>query len=82
MTVLCVLIIAEDKGPVAEAGPDIAVNLPTRLVVLNGSASTDDRGIVSYQWEHVSGPKATMMVCMSHGCNNRIKEHLGYTAKL
>ncbi|HAS44330.1 MAG TPA: hypothetical protein DCS93_27885 [Microscillaceae bacterium] len=41
--------------PVANAGTDFSVTLPT-TTTLNGSASTDDSGIVSYAWSQVSGP--------------------------
>ena len=39
-----------DKPPVANAGPD--VNITTGVsVMLNGGASTDDKGIASYSWD-------------------------------
>jgi hypothetical protein len=38
----------------ANAGPDVIVNLPKNFTVLNGSASTDDTGIVKYLWEKIS----------------------------
>lgn len=46
-----------NKPPVAGAGNDIIIQLPTNTVTLNGSASTDtDGSIVSYYWEKISGP--------------------------
>lgn len=37
--------------PVVSAGPDVNITLPQSAVVLDGSGSHDDFGIVSYQWE-------------------------------
>ncbi|XP_023315730.1 dyslexia-associated protein KIAA0319-like protein [Trichogramma pretiosum] len=42
--------------PVADAGDDTIVALPTTEVTLNGSRSRDDARIVSYRWELVDGP--------------------------
>lgn len=39
----------KNEPPVARAA-DITVNLPRSIVVLDGSASTDDAGIVEYKW--------------------------------
>lgn len=35
----------------ANAGPNMTVSLPQTSVVLNGSNSSDDIQIVSWQWE-------------------------------
>jgi hypothetical protein len=44
-------------APVANAGADITITLPTNTVTLNGSASKDSDGsIVSYAWTKVGGP--------------------------
>jgi len=40
----------EDKAPVAHAGGDQIIVLPAPLVTVNGTGSTDDHKIVSYQW--------------------------------
>ncbi|CAI5661478.1 unnamed protein product [Oreochromis niloticus] len=45
-----------NRGPVAVVGPDRSLSLPVSSLLLNGSGSSDDRGIVSYRWEAVSGP--------------------------
>ncbi|THU34102.1 T9SS type A sorting domain-containing protein [Niastella caeni] len=46
-----------NKPPVAQAGTDIAITLPTNSVTLNGSASSDPDGTISrYAWSKVSGP--------------------------
>jgi hypothetical protein len=46
-----------NQAPIANAGQDIVVQLPTTTVMVNGSLSTDQDGsIASYKWEKVSGP--------------------------
>ncbi|XP_005744194.1 dyslexia-associated protein KIAA0319 [Pundamilia nyererei] len=45
-----------NRGPVAVVGPDRSLSLPVSSLLLNGSGSSDDSGIVSYRWEAVSGP--------------------------
>jgi Domain of unknown function (DUF4832)/Secretion system C-terminal sorting domain/PKD domain len=43
--------------PVANAGADITITLPTNIANLNGSGSSDPDGtIASYAWSQVSGP--------------------------
>ena len=43
--------------PVANAGPDQTISLPTNTVTLDGSASTDpDNNITGYAWTKISGP--------------------------
>lgn len=39
-----------DYPPEANAIPNVMVRLPHRSIILNGSQSTDDRGIVSWEW--------------------------------
>jgi hypothetical protein len=46
-----------NQAPIANAGPDIFVTLPTNRTMLNGSGSNDsDGGITAYRWSKVSGP--------------------------
>lgn len=40
-------------GPVAIVGPDRRLFLPVDSLLLDGSGSTDDRGIASYRWDAV-----------------------------
>jgi len=48
--------------PVANAGGDINISLPTNLTTLNGSGSTDSDGIiVGYQWQKISGGTANII---------------------
>lgn len=39
-----------DYPPKANAGSDLVIHLPVNSVTLNGNLSTDDKGIVSYEW--------------------------------
>ena len=39
-----------DYPPKANAGSDVIMHLPQKSVVLCGNASTDDKGIASYEW--------------------------------
>lgn len=48
-----------NRAPVADAGADKIIALPTNSVTLDGTGSTDPEGnntIVSYNWTKVSGP--------------------------
>ena len=42
--------VVVDKPPVANAGPDVSITTGVS-VMLNGGASTDDKGIASYSWD-------------------------------
>ncbi|XP_045183076.2 dyslexia-associated protein KIAA0319-like protein isoform X2 [Mercenaria mercenaria] len=51
-----VTVIKEtDYPPKANAGSDVVIHLPQKSVVLYGNLSTDDKGIVSYEWIKASG---------------------------
>ena len=48
-----------NRPPVANAGPDQNVLLPSNHTILNGSASSDpDNNIISYRWVKVAGPSS------------------------
>lgn len=50
-----------DAGiPVANAGPDKTIALPSNSVTLNGSGTDSNGTITSYQWAKISGPSATL----------------------
>ena len=51
--------VLNDDPPIADAGVDQTVN-EGDLVSLNGSASSDDKGIVSYDWLQTSGTSVTL----------------------
>ncbi|WP_315820612.1 PKD domain-containing protein [Paraflavitalea speifideaquila] len=44
------------------AGADITVNPPTRIVNLKGTATDPDGYIVSYEWTKISGPAAFQII--------------------
>jgi hypothetical protein len=51
-----------NQAPVANAGANQTITLPTSTATLNGSASSDPDGtIASYQWSQVSGPSASVL---------------------
>ena len=47
-----------NQAPVANAGPDQAITLPTVIATLSGSGSDPDGTIASYNWTKISGPSA------------------------
>ncbi len=51
-----------NQPPVAKAGPDVTISLPTNSTTLNGSASTDPDGSIQYAWTKVSGPQQSNIV--------------------
>jgi len=57
-----ILSNGNNSAPVANAGWNQRLTLPTNAATLNGSASSDSDGnIVSYQWTQVSGPTTAPM---------------------
>lgn len=53
---------ADDYPPIARTGMDMRVQ-PGEPVMLRGTESTDDQGIVSYEWKQVFGnPSVEMKV--------------------
>lgn len=51
---------ADDHPPIARTGMDMRVQ-PGETVMLRGTESTDDRGIVSYEWKQVLGDPSVEM---------------------
>ncbi len=49
---LATIVVHEmnDYPPTANAGEDLIIHLPQNEVVLNGNRSSDDHGIVSWEW--------------------------------
>ena len=45
-----------NQPPLANAGPDQSITLPTSTATLTGSGTDSDGTIASYQWSQVSGP--------------------------
>ena len=56
---------AADQGPVADAGSDKTIVTPESTTVLDGSASHDNQGGVSYNWEQVRGPAVSSISALS-----------------
>ena len=52
--------VATNQAPVADAGNDQTITLPTSIATLNGSGSDADGSIVKYTWVKVSGPTVTL----------------------
>lgn len=50
-----------NAAPVADAGADKTVNLPTNSVVLNGSGTDSNGTITGYQWTQRSGPSTAAL---------------------
>ncbi|XP_060936822.1 dyslexia-associated protein KIAA0319 [Limanda limanda] len=49
-------VVGSNRAPVAVVGPDRKLFLPLGSLLLDGSGSTDDRGIASYHWDALSAP--------------------------
>ena len=52
-------VLTTNHPPIARAGPDQTITLPTNTIILDGSASTDpENNITSYVWTKISGPSS------------------------
>ena len=52
-----------NKTPIASAGPDQVITLPTDSISLDGSASNDPDGTISeWLWTKISGPASFNIV--------------------
>src|SRR5690606_13190510 len=51
---------AANKNPVANAGQDKTITLPTNSTTINGIGTDGDGTIVTYAWTKVSGPSVSM----------------------
>ena len=52
-----------NKPPIANAGTDVVITLPTNTANLNGGQSTDpDNNIIGYQWSRILGPPSFNIV--------------------
>jgi hypothetical protein len=51
--------------PVANAGPDLTITLPTTTATLTGSGSEPGGKIVSYKWTQIAGAAATIVASTS-----------------
>lgn len=48
-----------NSAPIANAGPDASITLPTNSILLSGTGTDSDGSIVSYAWNQVSGPSTS-----------------------
>src|SRR6185436_13754198 len=56
----CEDCIGNNHPPLAVAGPDTVITLPTDSVLLNGGKSSDPDGKISaWQWTKISGPSSS-----------------------
>src|SRR5690606_41046760 len=53
-------VVTSSLPPVANAGPDISLTLPTNSFTITGTGSDSDGSVASYLWTKVSGPSATL----------------------
>ncbi len=61
-TVRVTVNAAANQAPVANAGADRTITLPTNSASLNGSGSSDADGtIASYLWQQISGPSTSTL---------------------
>lgn len=60
-------LAAANNAPVAVAGGNIAITLPTSSTVLDGSGSSDDNAITAYLWTLVSNPVGSSPVISTPG---------------
>lgn len=55
-------VFPQNVPPVANAGEDVTITLPTNSVVLSGSASDSDGVIANFTWTQLSGPAGAVIV--------------------
>ncbi|HVU56278.1 MAG TPA: PKD domain-containing protein, partial [Puia sp.] len=61
-TLVITVLPAPNTPPIANAGQDQTIVLPVSSVILSGSASKDNDGIITaYHWTQLSGPSASVM---------------------
>ncbi|XP_043925008.1 low-density lipoprotein receptor-related protein 11 isoform X2 [Protopterus annectens] len=53
--------LRDDMFPHADAGQDVVLQLPTEQIILDGRDSTDDYGIVQYEWTLLQGDLSVNM---------------------
>jgi hypothetical protein len=61
---------AANIPPVADAGSDKTITLPSNTVTLTGSGSDTDGSIASYSWTKISGPSSYSIVSPSSSVTN------------
>lgn len=71
------IVAAGNTAPVAAAGPNVTLTLPTNFTQLNGTGSTDNIGIVSYLWTKISGPATFSISAPNNAITNIESLQLG-----
>jgi gliding motility-associated-like protein len=87
-----ITVIGSNKAPTANAGPDIAIALPTNSVTITGIGTDTDGSITGYSWAKTSGPAATQsgtstatlklttMVAGTYTYSFKVTDNIGATA--
>lgn len=60
------LVEEMDYPPQSNAGPDVILYLPHNNITLNGTLSTDDHQIVSWEWTKVASEESALAVDMQN----------------
>lgn len=61
-TTVSVTVLAAYRNPVANAGADRNLQLPTNSIELDGSSSSDPNGLaISFSWQQLSGPNTSTL---------------------
>ena len=51
-----------NQAPTSNAGSDQEISLPLNWIILDGSKSKDDQGIIKYTWTQVKGPNDALII--------------------
>ncbi|MFM9909764.1 MAG: PKD domain-containing protein [Chitinophagaceae bacterium] len=58
-------------GPIANAGPNVTITIPTTSAMLNATGSTDPDGTITrYLWKKISGPNAGIIQTPNNATTN------------
>ena len=63
-----------NQQPIANAGQDMVITLPVDSVMLDGSTSSDIKGVIGYEWRKISGPDTFSIV--THSLVKTVINHL------
>ena len=78
MRIIVDSVVTTNHPPIANAGADQTITLPTNTVNLDGSASTDpENNITSYAWTKISGPSSFQYCKYKCSTNTSNKSYAG-----